>query len=74
MGGNGAQGAGGGTVSDAGHDGHDFSYLLFKVLDFLVFLKNLSWKIKDPPLVRREGPSNAVPLLQANPKCILLQL
>lgn len=29
VGGNGAQGAGGGTVRDAGHDGHDFSYLLF---------------------------------------------
>lgn len=49
MGGNGAQGAGGGTVRYAGHDGHDFGYLLFKVLDFLVLLKNLSWKIKDPP-------------------------
>lgn len=27
--GNGAQGAGGGTVCYAGHDGHDFGYLLF---------------------------------------------
>lgn len=29
VGGNGAQGAGGGTVRYAGHDGHDFRYLLF---------------------------------------------
>lgn len=29
VGGNGTQGAGGGTVCDAGHDGHDFGYLLF---------------------------------------------
>lgn len=61
VGGNGAQGAGGSTVCYAGHDGHDFSYLLFQVLDFLVFLKNLSWKIKDPPLVRRKGSPNTVP-------------
>lgn len=29
VGGNRAQGAGGGTVCYAGHDGHDFGYLLF---------------------------------------------